>query len=528
MIDSTFLNVIDDGELIIPSTFEECLSYEEQLLWILIHKQDILVEGHNITLEPLEDGTVKISAADGAVPNIAATASIDGGVGTPSADVSKTGTDLYPTFHFTFHNLKGDEGVGIVSIVYKTTDLQGNNIYTVNLSNGNSYDITCNRGFQGEPGKDGEDGKDGTDGTNGVGISSIQYVSTDASGNYIYVVNLTNYSGYYITVPKGAVGDQGPQGIEGTIMWFTSHSHTHTGDDYFFDITDLEGGSGGTGPRVNDFILQRYSSTSRLYVITAVSTTQVTAVYKGNIQGAQGPVGPDGVGITTIVYKETDANGNYVYTVNLSNNTSYDITCPHGPQGQPGPTNLEIEYFDIVGVEEGPNTSDLAGYYWNKSSMAYVDFNNRIHFQINLRFEVVTKTVNNVVTKYIKAMKKPCVWTPNQSISAAPTQIEPFLAWGTLASTSSQINMAGSKFVFNTAVNPGGDAPDFSPLQNYPDVEIPLGTLWDSYQNMWNSFTVKYSSNPHDSTRPIEFTCTAYSGSSFNFGTNHYFRLIGN
>lgn len=43
--------------------------------------------------------------------------------------------------------------------------------------------------------------------------------------------------------------------------------------------------------------------------------------------------GEDGVGIVSIVYKQTDSSGNYIYTVNLSDSTSYDITCPKGAQG---------------------------------------------------------------------------------------------------------------------------------------------------------------------------------------------------
>lgn len=55
----------DPYELIIPESFEEALTYEEQILWILLHKQDLLVEGDNITLTPNEDGTVTISSEGG-------------------------------------------------------------------------------------------------------------------------------------------------------------------------------------------------------------------------------------------------------------------------------------------------------------------------------------------------------------------------------------------------------------------------------------------------------------------------------
>lgn len=50
--------------------------------------------------------------------------------------------------------------------------------------------------------------------------------------------------------------------------------------------------------------------------------------------------GTDGVGIESIVYNRTDTNGNRIYKVNLSNDTSYEIQCDKGvtgPQGATGP-----------------------------------------------------------------------------------------------------------------------------------------------------------------------------------------------
>ena len=54
------------------------------------------------------------------------------------------------------------------------------------------------------------------------------------------------------------------------------------------------------------------------------------------MDGTNGTDGDDGVGISSITYKETDVSGNYVYTVLLTDSSSYDITCPKGPQGATG------------------------------------------------------------------------------------------------------------------------------------------------------------------------------------------------
>ena len=55
----------------------------------------------------------------------------------------------------------------------------------------------------------------GLDGSNGVGISSIEYNRTDSNGNNIYTVTLTNSETYEFTAPRGAVGATGPQGNTG-------------------------------------------------------------------------------------------------------------------------------------------------------------------------------------------------------------------------------------------------------------------------------------------------------------------------
>ena len=74
------------------------------------------------------------------------------------------------------------------------------------------------------------------------------------------------------------------------------------------------------------------------------------------MDGTNGTDGDDGVGIASITYKETDVSGNYVYTVLLTDSSSYDITCPKGPQGSTGQTGatgngiVSIEKTSTVGL----------------------------------------------------------------------------------------------------------------------------------------------------------------------------------
>lgn len=64
-------------------------------------------------------------------------------------------------------------------------------------------------------GVDGTNGTDGTDGTDGVGISSITFKEKDASGNNVYTVTLTNTNTYDITCPIGPQGETGATGATG-------------------------------------------------------------------------------------------------------------------------------------------------------------------------------------------------------------------------------------------------------------------------------------------------------------------------
>ena len=51
--------------LVIPTSFQQCLSYEEQVLWLAEHKQNKLVAGDNVTLTENPNGTVTISTEGG-------------------------------------------------------------------------------------------------------------------------------------------------------------------------------------------------------------------------------------------------------------------------------------------------------------------------------------------------------------------------------------------------------------------------------------------------------------------------------
>lgn len=102
----------------------------------------------------------------------------------------------------------GDDGVGIASITYKETDVSGNYVYTVALTDSNSYDITCPKGPQGSTGQTGATGN---------GIASIEKTSTVGLVD-TYTITYTNGTTSTFTVTNGQDGD-GNEFIGTTAEW---------------------------------------------------------------------------------------------------------------------------------------------------------------------------------------------------------------------------------------------------------------------------------------------------------------------
>lgn len=161
-----------------------------------------------------QNKTIALDAGGGGgeAPDITGSATVDDNVGTPGVSVSTTGsgTTIDPyVLAFAFTNLKGATGAQGATGPQGPQGIQG------------IQGETGPQGPAGADGADGQDGTDGTDGTDGVGIVSIIYKETDASGNYVYTVTLSNNTTYDITCPigpqgvQGATGAQGPQGPTG-------------------------------------------------------------------------------------------------------------------------------------------------------------------------------------------------------------------------------------------------------------------------------------------------------------------------
>lgn len=106
----------------------------------------------------------------------------------------------------------GATGIGISNIAFLDYDNNGNAVYRITLTNASTYDFIAYKGPQGEQGPQGLPG----DGADGVGISNIAFSYEDANGNNVYIVTLSNGQTYNFTANRGPQGLPGANGSNGT------------------------------------------------------------------------------------------------------------------------------------------------------------------------------------------------------------------------------------------------------------------------------------------------------------------------
>lgn len=324
-----------------------------------------ITDANGTTTATLHDGIPGAAGTDGVTPDVGVNVSVGSNTGTPTATVTKSGTTAQPVFTIVFDGLKGEQGipgsgadgVGISNIALKESTAAGNT-YTITLSNGQTYDFTAPIGPQGVQGVQGNPGQQGVPGNDG--FSPIAVVTQTAGGA---TVSITDANG--TTTANISNGTDGTDGVDGSDGFSPIATATRTGNTVVISITDANGTTSGT---VYDGISPTVTVTAitgghHVQIVTAAGTEQfdimdgvdgddgisptvtvtdhttyhtITIVSAGGTEQFDVYDGDDGVGISSITYDSQDAQGGNVYNVNLTNNTSYQITCPKGATGSTG------------------------------------------------------------------------------------------------------------------------------------------------------------------------------------------------
>lgn len=320
-----------DSDLVIPDSFGQCLSYEQQIAFILKLIDDI-------------DGGVVI-------PEITADATVDQSTGTPSVSVVKTGTDEAPVFTFNFHNIKGETG---------------------------------ERGEKGETGETGATGRPGNDGADGISPT----VTTTAIPNG-YRITITDADGSHVfDIYNGNDGETGPAGYSPTVTVQTitgGHSITITDEDgdHTFNVLDglngvdgddgispevsitpitgghrvtivdvngshsfdvMDGVTGATGNGIASTVLNQD------YTLT-ITYTDGTTYTTPSIRGAQGAAGQNGTngqdGVSPTVSTTAITDGTRVTITDADGSHSFDVM--NGTGGQTGPAGPGLPAGGTVG-----------------------------------------------------------------------------------------------------------------------------------------------------------------------------------
>lgn len=275
-----------------------------------------------------ESGPQGPSGNDGVTPNITATGSVTNTTGVPSVTITKTGTDLAPTFDFAFTNIKGEQGV------------------------------------QGEAGRNGADGADGTtpiisatasvDDAVGIPNVVITRSGTDAAPNYDFAFH--NLKG-----TQGNPGEGVPSGgTTGQVLAKQSSADydadwetlvvPSTAAEISFDNT----GTGMTATDVQDAVTELKSNLTYKNIATNIDlTTSIVTKTISSISGATeiylyGKVGATYRGSLVLPYSVFSA-GNAMYIPCIGGNVTGTVYVEYVSDTSIKVTtsNATFNYLDI-------------------------------------------------------------------------------------------------------------------------------------------------------------------------------------